>query len=46
VTSKTTLITALKRAVREISQDVVWESCASWTNRLFRLSQDNGNYIR
>ncbi|CAF2109294.1 unnamed protein product [Rotaria magnacalcarata] len=46
VTSKTTLITALKRAVREISQDVVEKSCASWTNRLHRLSQDKGNYIR
>jgi len=46
VTSKKTLITALKRAVRKISQDVVTESCASWTNRLYRLSQDNGNYVR
>ncbi|CAF3603310.1 unnamed protein product [Rotaria socialis] len=43
VTSKTRLITALKRAVREISQDVVEKSCASGTNR---LSQDKGNYIR
>ncbi|CAM4811068.1 unnamed protein product [Rotaria magnacalcarata] len=46
VTSKTTLITALKRAVRKISQDVVFESCSSWTNRLYRLSQDKGNYLR
>ncbi|CAF2069871.1 unnamed protein product [Rotaria magnacalcarata] len=46
VTSKTTLITALKRAVREISQDVVEKNYASWTNRLHRLSQDKGNYIR
>ena len=46
VTSKKTLIIALKRAVREISQDVVTESCASWTDRLRRLSQDEGNYIR
>jgi len=46
VTSKKTLIVALKRAVREISQDVVFESCSSWTNRLYRLSQDEGNYLK
>ena len=46
VTSKRTLIAALRRAVHEISQDVVTESCASWTNRLHRLPQDEGNYIR
>jgi len=46
VTSKKTLISALKRAVRKISQDVVFESCSSWTNRLYRLSQDKGNYLR
>ena len=46
VTSKQTLIAALRRAVHEISQDVVTESCASWTNRLHQLSQDEGNYIR
>ena len=42
VTSKTTLISALKRAVHKISKDVVFESCSSWTNRLYRLSQDKG----
>ncbi|CAF4679155.1 unnamed protein product [Rotaria socialis] len=46
VTSKRTLIPALKRAVRKISQDVVFESCSSWTNRLYRLSQNRGNYLR
>ncbi|CAF1656820.1 unnamed protein product [Rotaria magnacalcarata] len=46
VTSKRTLITALKRAVRKISQDVAFESCSSWTNRLYRLSQNRGNYLR
>ncbi|CAM2721683.1 unnamed protein product [Rotaria socialis] len=46
VTSKRTLITALKRAVRKICQDVVFESCSSWTNRLYRLSQNRGNYLR
>lgn len=46
VTSKKTLITAVKRAVHKISQDVVLESCASWTKRLHRLSQEKGNYLR
>ena len=46
VTSKTTLISALKRTVRKISQVVVFESCSSWTNRLYRLVQDKGNYLR
>ena len=46
VTSQATLISALKRAVRFISRDVVFESCCCWTNRLYRMSQDNGNYLR
>jgi transposase len=46
VTSKNTLINALRRAVRKISLDVIFESCASWTNRLYRMSQDKGNYLR
>ena len=43
VTSKKTLIVALKRAVKEISKDVFFES---WTNRLYRMTQDKGNYLR
>ena len=31
VTSKTTLISEMKRAVRQVSPDVVFESCSSWT---------------
>ncbi|CAF5186576.1 unnamed protein product [Rotaria magnacalcarata] len=46
VTSKTTLINEMKRAVRKVSLDVVFESCSSWTNRLYRLSQVKGNYLR
>ncbi|CAF1963437.1 unnamed protein product [Rotaria magnacalcarata] len=46
VTSKTTLIYEVKRAVRKVSLDVVFESCSSWTNRLYRLSQVKGNYLR
>ncbi|CAF1595824.1 unnamed protein product [Rotaria magnacalcarata] len=46
VTSKTTLINEVKRAVRKVSLDVVFESYSSWTNRLYRLSQVKGNYLR
>ncbi|CAF1260300.1 unnamed protein product [Rotaria magnacalcarata] len=46
VTSKTTLINEVKRAVRKVSLDVVFESCSSWTNRLYRLPQFKGNYLR
>ena len=38
VTPKKTLIVALKRAVKKISNDVVFESCLSCTNRLYRMS--------
>ena len=27
-------------------RDVVFESCLSWTNRLHRMSQDKGNYLK
>ncbi|CAF5222457.1 unnamed protein product [Rotaria magnacalcarata] len=46
VRSKKTLINEVKRAVRKVSVDVVFESCSSWTNRLYRLSQVKGNYLR
>ena len=46
VTSKKTLIIGIKRAVKEISKDVVFESCLSWTKRLYRMSQDKGNYLK
>lgn len=46
VTSRKTLINALKRAVGQIREDVVFESCSSWTNRLYRLVQGNGDYLQ
>ena len=46
VTSKNTLITQLKQAVKKIRQEVVFESCSSWTNRLYRMSKTNGDYLR
>ena len=46
VKSKTTLVQQLESSVKKIRQSVVFESCASWTNRLYRVSQDYGNYLR
>jgi transposase len=46
VKSKKTLIDELKRAVKRIRDSVVVESCKSWTNRLYRLSMNNGSYLQ
>jgi len=46
VTSKATLIRELKCAVKKIRKNVVFESCASRTNRLYRMSKSNGDYLR
>ncbi len=46
VTSKTTLIEQLKRAVKKIRQEVGFESCSSWTNRFYRVSENDGGYLR
>ena len=45
VKSKKTLIDELKRSVKRIRDSVVLESCESWTNRLYRLSENKGNYL-
>ena len=45
VQSKKTLIEGLKRAVKRIRQEVIFESCDTWTNRLHRLSKNNFNYL-
>ena len=45
VKSKQTLIDELKRAVKKIRATVVFESCYSWTNRLYRLSENDFNYL-
>ena len=46
VTSKKTLIEELKKSVKKIRTEVVFESCSSWTSRLHRLSINNGSYLR
>ena len=43
VKSKKTLVDELKRSVKRIKDFVVLES---WTNRLCRLSNNNGNYLQ
>ena len=46
VTSKSSLISELKRGVKKIRLDVVRESCSVWTNHLYRMIQNDGNYLR
>ena len=45
IKSKLTLIQELKRAVKNIRVIVALESCSSWTNRLYRMSKNNGHYL-
>ena len=45
VKPKKTLVDELKRSVKRIRDSVVLESCQSWTNRLYRLSENKGNYL-
>ena len=46
VTSKATLIDELKRAVKKIRQDVVLQSCSSWTARLSRFLKNDVRYLK
>ena len=46
MTSKSSLIAELKRGVKKIRLDVVRESCFVWTNLLYRMTQNDENYIR
>ena len=46
VKSKTTLIQQLKSSVKKIRESVIFESCTTWTNRLYQISQNDGNYLR
>ncbi|CAM4834960.1 unnamed protein product [Rotaria magnacalcarata] len=46
LTSKPTLIDELKRAVKQIRQDVVLQSCSSWTVRLQRVLKNNECYLK
>ena len=46
VTSKSTLVDELKIAHKRIRQSVVFESCSSWTNRLYRMYQADGAFLR
>ena len=46
VSLENTLISQLKQDVEKIHQKVVFESCCSWTDRLCRMSKNNGDYLR
>ncbi|CAF4549831.1 unnamed protein product, partial [Rotaria socialis] len=46
VQSKTTLVQQLKSSFKNIRESVVFESFASFTNRLYHLCQNDGNYLR
>ncbi|CAF3343269.1 unnamed protein product [Rotaria socialis] len=46
VQSKTTLIQQIKSSFKNIRESVVFESCASFTDRLYRFCQNDGNYLR
>ena len=46
VTSKSSLIAEFKRDVKRIRLDVVRESCSVWTNRLYHIAQNDGNYLK
>ncbi|CAF3484375.1 unnamed protein product [Rotaria sp. Silwood2] len=46
VTSKETLVQDLKLGVKKLRQEVIFESCACWTNRLYRMSQNDRSYLR
>ena len=45
VTSKNTLVIEVKQAVGKIHRQVVFENCASWTNRLYHISHNDGGYF-
>ena len=45
VKSKATLIQQLKSPLKKIRESVIAESCTSWTNRLYHMSQNNENYL-
>lgn len=45
ISTKSDLIDELKRATKKVRPNVVFESCDSWTSRLSRISQIDGNHL-
>ena len=43
--SKTTLIDQFQSSVRKIRESVVFDCCAYWTNRLYPISLNDGDYL-
>ena len=46
MTSKSSLTSELKHGVKNIRLDVVRERYSVWTNHLYRITQNDGNYLR
>ena len=46
VKSKTALIQQIKLAHKKVRELVVFESCVSWTNRLYLMYQNDGKCLR
>ena len=46
VISKSSLISELKCDVKKNRLDVIREGCSVWTNRLYRMTQNDENYLR
>ena len=40
------MIQELKHAVKKFRKSVVFESRNSWTNRLYRVFHNNGDYLK
>ncbi len=46
IKTKKDLVNEIRRAVNDIRLDVVFESCSGWTNRLYRMSENDGEFLR
>ena len=46
VTLKSSLISEVNCGVKKLRLYVVRESCSVWTNRLYHMTQNDGNYLR
>ena len=45
ISTKQDLIDELHQAAKKVRQTVVFESCNTWTVRLWRISKNDGNYL-
>ena len=45
ISTKQDLIDELRQAPKKVRQTVVFESCNTWTVRLWRISKNDGNHL-